>query len=160
MRRLLALTVLALACAGPPRTGDEILKELNRESPELQAMQRAEREKQERDAARAAELERADREKEESAAKAENAKKEAEQQESLERAQAQWAAQDALTESLQETCGKDYKRIQVGMRWKRVEECADQEFSTKYQDAHSTVYESESMAVRVEQGRVTRILNY
>jgi hypothetical protein len=165
MRSLLVFLVLSSACLGPLNlVGDvtsrrsppstEHLKESVRRSEE-QRLQ-AQREVDERNRIAAAEIEETYRIREE-AKRQEAAKHELENQEHLAQVQAQWAAADAAKATLQEGCGKDFESVRVGMSWARVEECATEEFWIKYEDRAATVYESESYAVRVEKGKVTRV---
>lgn len=160
---LLAAAALGLACVGPlnlasPESRQAHLSDSVHRDAQLRA--EAERQQHERDQARAEELDKAYREREDAKAAEVTAAKAASDQEALEHAQAHWSAEEARTESLQKRCGKDFQNIRVGMTWKRAEECAGTEFRRKYQDQHATVYDSEDYAVRVEQGRVTRVLEH
>lgn len=55
-------------------------------------------------------------------------------------------------------CGKDLNRIDIGMRFKRVQECSGREFWLKYKDGKAAVYEADEGYVRVEGGKVTKML--
>jgi hypothetical protein len=72
------------------------------------------------------------------------------------REEAEEAARDA---ELKKVCGKDYHRVKPGMSWERVKRCSGvEDFELRYADAVAKVYESEGGIVRVERGKVTRVV--
>ncbi len=69
---------------------------------------------------------------------------------------AQDAAEKSKAEALQKKCGKNYRRLKVGMAWSVVKECTGFDWSVKAQDQRGTVYEAQGGYVRVEAGKVVK----
>lgn len=67
------------------------------------------------------------------------------------------AAEEAGIEALKKKCGNDYMRVEVGMKWKRVKECAG-EFHIKIDDPQFQVYEGIGGLVTVQGGVVRRVV--
>jgi membrane-bound lytic murein transglycosylase B len=83
---------------------------------------------------------------------------EAEREAALERVRAEEAAEAERVEALRKSCGRDYMRVRVGMRFAKVERCAGP-FSVVAEDERGAVYEAEGGLVRVEHGKVVRLVH-
>ncbi len=62
------------------------------------------------------------------------------------------------SEALSKKCGKDFRRVAVGMIFARVQLCSEDEFDLKYEDERSKVYDGMNYAVRVVGGKITRVI--
>lgn len=67
------------------------------------------------------------------------------------------AEEQAAVNAVKKRCGNDYMRVQVGMAWKRVKECAG-EFHIKIDDPQFQVYEGVGGLVTVQNGVVRRVV--
>lgn len=69
---------------------------------------------------------------------------------------AEIAAWEVREDARKKICGKDYARVRVGMKFSRVQECAEigVEFELVGQNTRSSLYEIEGGIVRVENGKV------
>jgi hypothetical protein len=59
--------------------------------------------------------------------------------------------------TLKKKCGKDYGRVRVGMAWTRVNQCSGP-FEIVSEDTTGTVYEGVGGYVRVQGGKIVRVL--
>lgn len=68
-------------------------------------------------------------------------------------------AEEARQSKLKQQCGRDYKRINVGMKFERFKRCSGldaDDFSVKAQDGSGTIYEVSGGSIRVERGTITK----
>jgi hypothetical protein len=138
------LTLLLVVLAGSP----ELEKARGECERDLEACARFE--------ALEAEEEKATREANEKKARANQAAREAHLEQTRAKLRAEDEKEAQQVAALRKKCGRDFGRVQVGMKWTRVRECAGP-FEIAFEDPKGTEYQAEGGRVRVERGRITHV---